>query len=122
LDREVLRTVPYLDSTSSRLVRDHLLDHHEHRRRAGLQHLADPVPEGLIDTNVPDTPHDRPIPAPMAMPKNGMKKEPEEETPEQPPGGALAHRVMIRGGLDAPLLVADDHGDRGHADRGLAGR
>src|SRR5215467_15626514 len=38
------------------LVRGHLLDHHEQRRRAGLQHLADLVLEGLIDTGLADTP------------------------------------------------------------------
>src|SRR5215813_5501103 len=46
------------------LVRGHLLDHHEQRRRAGLQHLADLVLEGLIDAGLADTPHKRPYACP----------------------------------------------------------
>src|SRR5215472_4444262 len=41
------------------LVRGHLLDHHEERRRAGVQHLADLVLEALIDTSLADISHER---------------------------------------------------------------
>src|SRR5215831_17803399 len=95
------------------LVRGHLLDHHEQRRRAGLQHVADLVLEGLIDTSLADVPYECPYTCPNSHAKEwDEKEEPEEESPEQPPGGALADRVMVRDGLDVAILVADDRGDR----------
>src|SRR5215831_9536632 len=78
------------------LVRGHLLDHHEQRRRARLQHLTDLVLEGLINAGLADTPDERPYACPDGQAEERDEKEKsEEEPPEQPPGGPIGPATSV---------------------------